>query len=178
MYNVLRWRGYLQDVNVKCWGRWGDLNDGWTGNNVVIGDLAGVVGGQEDITLTLDTGWDGGRKEVTVGGDWDRRGHETTAEGSVDGTGGGLCGLEVDHGIERGWHTRGEGKTWESHDWELGVGLWAGDDESSGDAVDWVESERGSEAVSHWDLSGGTTEGGLMKSFGDEDGTGGGKIVA
>jgi hypothetical protein len=56
----------LCDSQVESWRVWSDFDDGWAGEDGGIGEVTGVVTGQEDVALTLDHGWNDGLNH-TVG---------------------------------------------------------------------------------------------------------------
>ncbi len=59
---------------------------------------------------------------------------------------------------------------WECHDWQCGIGGWAGGDEGGGEGVYGVEAERGAVGVRGGDFAEVETLDGGVEGFGDEDG--------
>lgn len=167
---------HLGDGQVESGRTWGNLNDGGTSKDVLVVDGTRVIAGQEDVTLTLCHWWDGRIDHAVGDGNGDRNNLQARDEGSVEGASGHGLWLEIDVGSVRCWQARYEGEGGICHDWESGVGGWAGGDETAGNGVNGVETERRAEAVGHWDLTDSTAGSRLMKSFGNQD-TGGGSEV-
>lgn len=167
---------HLGDGQVESGGRWGNLNDGGARKDVLVGDSTRVIAGQEDVALALCHLWNGCMNHAIGNGDSDRNDLQARDKGSVEGASGHGLWLEIDVGSVRCWQARDEGEGWVGHDWESGVGGWAGGDETAGNGVNGVESERDAEGIGHWDLTDSTTGSRLVESFGNQDAGSGSEV--